>query len=111
MSDYPLPLFDEDLEKSGTPDNAKKLKELFVTETTLSDKSAQVFIPMKDHLETLVIHKTRISREMVRVLRVIRASILTPKPAIIQTKVLTKSCQLFKSLHRQIWKRFMAATN
>ena len=30
LRDYPLPIFDEDLEKSGTPENARKLKELFV---------------------------------------------------------------------------------
>lgn len=30
LKDYPLPLFDEDLEKQGLPDNAKKLKELFL---------------------------------------------------------------------------------
>ena len=30
LRDYPLPIFDEDLEKTGTPDNARKLKELFV---------------------------------------------------------------------------------
>ena len=31
LKDYPLPLFDEDLEKEvGTPENAKKLKQLFL---------------------------------------------------------------------------------
>lgn len=30
LRDFPLPVFDEDLEAGGTPDNAKKLKELFV---------------------------------------------------------------------------------
>src|SRR5207249_1812617 len=31
LRDYPLPIFDEDLEKSaGAPENAKKLKKLFV---------------------------------------------------------------------------------
>ena len=30
LRDYPLPIFDEDLEKSGTPENARKLKELFI---------------------------------------------------------------------------------
>src|SRR5262245_9718163 len=30
LRDLPLPLFDEDLEKAGTPENAKKLKQLFV---------------------------------------------------------------------------------
>ena len=30
LRDYPLPNFDEDLEKIGTPQNARKLKELFV---------------------------------------------------------------------------------
>jgi len=30
LRDYPLPIFDEDLESEGTPDNATKLKQLFV---------------------------------------------------------------------------------
>ncbi len=31
LKDYPLPIFDEDLELQGTPENALKLKELFLT--------------------------------------------------------------------------------
>lgn len=31
LSDYPLPVFDQDLEAEGTPENAKKLKELFLS--------------------------------------------------------------------------------
>lgn len=30
LKDYPLPLFDEDLEREGTPENATKLKQLFL---------------------------------------------------------------------------------
>lgn len=30
LRDLPLPVFDEDLEKEGTPENARKLKELFL---------------------------------------------------------------------------------
>ena len=30
LRDFPLPLFDEDLEAKGTPENAKKLKKLFL---------------------------------------------------------------------------------
>jgi len=30
LADYPLPLFDEDLEKEGMPENFQKLKELFL---------------------------------------------------------------------------------
>lgn len=30
MKDYTLPIFDEDLERQGTPENATKLKQLFV---------------------------------------------------------------------------------
>jgi chromate reductase, NAD(P)H dehydrogenase (quinone) len=30
LKDYPLPLFDEDIEKAGTPENATKLKKLFI---------------------------------------------------------------------------------
>ena len=30
LRDYPLPIFDEDLERTGTPEKARKLKELFV---------------------------------------------------------------------------------
>jgi NAD(P)H-dependent FMN reductase len=30
LRDYPLPIFDEDLERTGTPENARRLKELFV---------------------------------------------------------------------------------
>lgn len=31
LRDYPLPIFSEDLEAEGTPENARKLKELFLT--------------------------------------------------------------------------------
>lgn len=31
LADYPLPLFDQDVEAQGTPENATKLKELFVS--------------------------------------------------------------------------------
>ena len=30
MNDYPLPVFNEDLEKEGQPENARRLKELFI---------------------------------------------------------------------------------
>jgi chromate reductase len=30
LRDYPLPVFDEDLEKQGLPENARKLKDLFL---------------------------------------------------------------------------------
>jgi chromate reductase len=30
LADFPLPLFDEDVEKEGTPENAVRLKQLFV---------------------------------------------------------------------------------
>ena len=30
LAAYPLPIFDEDLESEGTPDNAIKLKQLFI---------------------------------------------------------------------------------
>ena len=30
LADFPLPLFDEDVESAGTPENAQKLKQLFV---------------------------------------------------------------------------------
>ncbi len=30
LKDYPLPIFDEDVEKQGLPDNARKLKDLFI---------------------------------------------------------------------------------
>src|SRR5688572_18337049 len=35
LVDYPLPLFDEDLERAGTPENAKKLKQLFLEHDAL----------------------------------------------------------------------------
>ncbi|MCA9040056.1 MAG: NAD(P)H-dependent oxidoreductase [Planctomycetaceae bacterium] len=31
LNDYPLPIFNEDLEADGTPENATKLKQLFIT--------------------------------------------------------------------------------
>lgn len=30
LADYPLPLFDQDLEAAGTPENAKRLKQVFL---------------------------------------------------------------------------------
>ena len=38
LRDYSLPIFDEDLEKTGTPDNARKLKELFVGHEGVLDR-------------------------------------------------------------------------
>ncbi|QDV23962.1 NADPH-dependent FMN reductase [Aureliella helgolandensis] len=35
FADYPLPLFDEDLERAGTPENATKLKTLFLDHDAL----------------------------------------------------------------------------
>lgn len=35
LRDYPLPIFDQDLEARGTPENAKKLKELFLSHEAL----------------------------------------------------------------------------
>ena len=35
MSDYPLPIFDEDLEREGTPESATKLKQLFIEHDAL----------------------------------------------------------------------------
>lgn len=35
LADYPLPLFDEDLERTGTPENAKKLKQMFLDHDAL----------------------------------------------------------------------------
>jgi chromate reductase len=35
LADYPLPLFDEDVEKQGTPENALKLKKLFLDHNAL----------------------------------------------------------------------------
>jgi len=35
LRDYPLPLFDEDLEKAGFPENATKLKALFLSHQAL----------------------------------------------------------------------------
>jgi chromate reductase, NAD(P)H dehydrogenase (quinone) len=31
LKDYPLPIFDEDIEKQGLPENARKLKDLFLS--------------------------------------------------------------------------------
>ncbi|MCA9097099.1 MAG: NAD(P)H-dependent oxidoreductase, partial [Planctomycetaceae bacterium] len=31
LSDYPLPVFDQDLEAAGVPENVRKLKELFLS--------------------------------------------------------------------------------
>lgn len=35
LADFPLPLFDEDLERTGTPENAQKLKQLFLDHDAL----------------------------------------------------------------------------